>query len=77
MYLGTGYRLHLFDSECGQKINKNQKKKLNNKNAFFQTSINVLLPSRPVDGVKKNSSLLGKPVDLAGLTRTLNIYIIL
>ena len=35
--------------------------------------MNVLPPSRSVDGVKYTSSLLGKPVDLAGLDRTLGV----
>ena len=34
---------------------------------FFKTIRNGLPPSRSVDGVTKTSSLLGKPVDLAGL----------
>ena len=34
---------------------------------FFQKQYKC---SSPVDGVKKNSSLLGKPVDLAGLVVT-------
>ena len=44
------------------------KKKFNTKNVIFSKPVeNVLSPSRPVDGVNKTSSLLGKPVDLAGL----------
>ena len=66
----------LSDSESTQKIYQNQKKKLNSKNViFFKTSRNVVPPSRPVDGVKKPSSLLGKPVDLASLPTTITTLV--
>ena len=46
---------------------KSEKKIKYQKCNFFKTSRNVLPSSRPVDGVNKTSSLLAKPVDLAGL----------
>ena len=75
MYLVTGYSAPLLsDSESTQKINKNQKTNLSAKNLiFFKTSRNVLSPSRPVDGVKTTSTLLGEPVDLAGVDYTQSI----
>ena len=63
----------LSDSESTQKINKNPKKNSKHQFLFFFTSRNVLPPSRPVVGVKKTSSLLVKPVDLAGMNGTENV----
>ena len=57
----------LSDSESTQNKSKSEKKIKYRECYFFKTSRNVLPSSRPVDGVKKNSSLLGKPVDLAGV----------
>ena len=54
-----------------KKESKSEKKIKYQKCNFFKTSRNVLPPSRPAGGVKKNGSLLGRPVDSAGLVCSL------